>query len=107
MDSAKFPCKLQACQLCGEDYGNKKNVATQCCFCGVWNCSNCICSRKRYHPRAKDAHSERLSICYKCDDKFLSLTLNHVTFWIIEGFVEQKSLFEEILKRVRKQKDEF
>lgn len=86
VDASRFPCKLQECQLCGEEYGNKKNVATQCSFCGVWNCSSCICPRKRYHPRAKDAHSERLSICYKCDDKFLSLTLNH-------GFVEQKLLF--------------
>ncbi len=79
VDASRFPCKLQECQLCGEEYGNKKNVATQCSFCGVWNCSSCICPRKRYHPRAKDANSEKLSICFKCDDKFLSLTLNHVS----------------------------
>ena len=76
-----MPLRSRGCPSCGEDYNNKSHRPMQCRFCGVWNCVQCICPRKRYHPRAKEVNSELFDICYGCDDKFLSLTLHHVVMW--------------------------
>jgi hypothetical protein len=78
VDCQSKPLRSDKCTVCGNEYDHRYRKPVQCRFCADWNCSECICQRKRYHPRAKESNSDRFEICHRCDDKFLNLTLNHV-----------------------------